>query len=96
MPDIRRGEYVTGFYVRAGFWIDGIQIFTSSGRKSPVYGKPNGGSGYVVCDRQTYSFYSPKPQEKVMLIKFAAVQPYTNTPKGFQYCGGNRVMRRLG
>ncbi|KAK3950219.1 putative peptidase family-domain-containing protein [Pseudoneurospora amorphoporcata] len=46
--DVRRGEYVTGFYVRAGFWIDGIQIFTSSGRKSPIYGKPNGGSGHTL------------------------------------------------
>ncbi|KAI1082596.1 putative peptidase family-domain-containing protein [Whalleya microplaca] len=55
--DIRRGEYITGFFVRSGFWIDGIQVFTSLGRKSPIYGNINGGSphtllpprGYTVC-----------------------------------------------
>jgi hypothetical protein len=43
--DTRRGEYITGFYVRSGLWIDGIAIMTSLGRKSPVYGNANGGSG---------------------------------------------------
>lgn len=41
--DVRRGEYISGFVVRSGFWIDGIQILTSLGRKSPVYGNANGG-----------------------------------------------------
>ena len=36
-----------GFYVRAGLWIDGIEILTSLGRRSGVYGNPKGGSGYV-------------------------------------------------
>lgn len=55
--DIRRGEYITGFNVRSGFWIDAIQVLTSSGRKSPVYGNAHGGDahtllpprGYTVC-----------------------------------------------
>ncbi|KAI1207413.1 putative peptidase family-domain-containing protein [Annulohypoxylon truncatum] len=55
--DIRRGEYITGFFVRSGLWIDGIQILTSFGRKSPIYGNAHGGSphtllpprGYTVC-----------------------------------------------
>lgn len=42
--DRRRGEYISGFIVRAGFWIDGLQILTSLGRKSPMFGNPNGGS----------------------------------------------------
>lgn len=42
--DIRRGEYLTGFVVRAGFWIDGIQLLTSLGRKSAMFGKAHGGS----------------------------------------------------
>lgn len=46
--DIRRGEILLGFYVRAGAWIDGIEILTSLGRKSGVYGNANGGSGYVL------------------------------------------------
>lgn len=40
--DTRRGEVITGFQVRSGFWIDGIAIMTSLGRKSPLYGQPNG------------------------------------------------------
>ncbi|KAI9147857.1 zinc metalloproteinase [Paramyrothecium foliicola] len=45
--DIRRGEYISGFVVRAGFWIDGIQILTSLGRRSPMFGNAHGGSAYV-------------------------------------------------
>ncbi len=45
--DTRRGEYICGFHVLAGFWIDGIQILTSTGRKSEIYGNTQGGSGYV-------------------------------------------------
>lgn len=45
--DTRRGEILLGFYVRAGLWIDGIEILTSLGRKSGIYGNPAGGSGYV-------------------------------------------------
>ncbi|WZH46463.1 putative peptidase family-domain-containing protein [Fusarium acuminatum] len=55
--DVRRGEYISGFVVRSGFWIDGIQILTSLGRKSPIYGNAHGGDshtlipprGYIVC-----------------------------------------------
>lgn len=43
--DTRRGEIIMGFYLRAGLWIDGIQIITSLGRKSEIYGNPTGGSG---------------------------------------------------
>lgn len=45
--DVRRGEYITGFNLRSGFWIDGLQILTSLGRKSPMYGNAHGGSAYV-------------------------------------------------
>ncbi|KAF2716858.1 hypothetical protein K431DRAFT_298285 [Polychaeton citri CBS 116435] len=43
--DTRRGETVIGFYLRAGFWIDGIQILTSTGRRSEIFGNATGGSG---------------------------------------------------
>jgi hypothetical protein len=43
--DTRKGELLLGFSLRAGLWIDGIQILTSLGRKSEWYGNPNGGSG---------------------------------------------------
>ena len=36
-----------GFYVRAGLWIDGLEILTSTGRRSGVFGNANGGSGSV-------------------------------------------------
>ena len=42
--DTRRGEVVVGFHVRAGLWIDGIQILTSLGRRSEFYGNMTGGS----------------------------------------------------
>ncbi|RYP69800.1 hypothetical protein DL771_005909 [Monosporascus sp. 5C6A] len=42
--DIRRGEYITGFSVRSGFWIDAVQVLTSLGRRSPIYGNAHGGS----------------------------------------------------
>lgn len=41
----RRGEVIFGFHVRAGLWIDGIQILTTLGRKSEIYGNATGGSG---------------------------------------------------
>ncbi|KUI59440.1 hypothetical protein VP1G_06683 [Cytospora mali] len=55
--DIRRGEYISGFVVRSGFWIDGIQILTSLGNRSPFFGNKNGGDahtlippyGYTIC-----------------------------------------------
>ena len=43
--DTRRGEILLGFYVRAGLWIDGIEILTSLGRRSGVFGNHAGGSG---------------------------------------------------
>ena len=43
--DIRNAETVIGFYVRAGAWIDGVQILTSTGRRSEIFGNANGGSG---------------------------------------------------
>ena len=46
--DTRRGEILTGFHLRAGLWIDGIEILTSLGRKSGVYGNPTGGSEFVL------------------------------------------------
>jgi len=45
--DIRRGEYITGFNVRAGVWIDAVQVLTSLGRRSPMFGNVHGGSAYV-------------------------------------------------
>ena len=43
--DTKMAETVIGFYLRAGLWIDGIQILTSTGRRSEVFGNATGGSG---------------------------------------------------
>lgn len=53
--DTRRGEYITGFYVRSGFWVDGIAIMTSLGRKSAVFGNPSGGSGHTLIPPRGYT-----------------------------------------
>ena len=43
----KRAETILGFHVRAGAWIDAVQILTSMGRKSEVFGNPTGGSACV-------------------------------------------------
>ncbi|KAL7782268.1 putative peptidase family domain-containing protein [Trichoderma afarasin] len=53
--DIRRGEYLSGFVVRAGFWIDGIQLLTSLGRKSAMFGKAHGGSAHTLIPPRGYT-----------------------------------------
>jgi hypothetical protein len=45
--DVRKGELLMGFSLRAGLWIDGLQILTNLGRKSEWFGNAHGGSGYV-------------------------------------------------
>ncbi|RWA08357.1 hypothetical protein EKO27_g6752 [Xylaria grammica] len=55
--DIRDAEVIIGFAVRAGSWIDAIQIITSTSRKSSIYGNTGGGSlhtllvpnGFRIC-----------------------------------------------
>lgn len=39
------GEYVTGFNVRSGCWVDAIQVLTSYGRVTAVLGSGGGGLG---------------------------------------------------
>lgn len=41
--ELEEGEKIAGFNVRAGQWIDAIQILTSKGRKSGMYGNTSGG-----------------------------------------------------
>ncbi|KXL42945.1 hypothetical protein M433DRAFT_59013 [Acidomyces richmondensis BFW] len=53
--DTRKGEVLLGFYLRAGFWIDGIQILTNTGRKSEVFGNANGGSGHTLIPPRGYN-----------------------------------------
>ena len=43
--DTRKGEILSGFFVRAGVWVDGIEILTTLGRRSGFFGNAAGGSG---------------------------------------------------
>ena len=42
--DIRQGEYLTGFNLRIGAGIEGVQFLTSVGRKSAMFGNRQGGT----------------------------------------------------
>ncbi|KAK0936755.1 hypothetical protein LTR29_011708 [Friedmanniomyces endolithicus] len=53
--DTRRGEMLLGFYLRAGVWVDGVQILTSTGRRSAVFGNAMGGSGHTLIPPRGYS-----------------------------------------
>ncbi|KAK4124173.1 hypothetical protein N657DRAFT_680201 [Parathielavia appendiculata] len=53
--DVRRGEYITGFFVRSSFWIDAIQVLTSLGRKSPLFGNPTGGGPHTIIPPRGYN-----------------------------------------
>lgn len=40
---LENGEYITGFNVRCGAWIDAIQLLTNYGKVSEMFGNKNGG-----------------------------------------------------
>ncbi|KKA28044.1 hypothetical protein TD95_001537 [Thielaviopsis punctulata] len=71
--DIRRGEYISGFLVRSGAFIDGIQIMTSLGRKSEVYGNSNGGSAHVVIPPRGYTIRGVSGSTGAWLDSFAII-----------------------
>lgn len=41
--DTRRGETLLGMAVRCGAWLDGVELFTSTGRRSGHFGSSGGG-----------------------------------------------------
>lgn len=53
--DARRGESISGFNIRSGFWIDAIQVLTNMGRKSEMWGNAGAGSGGAVMPPRGYS-----------------------------------------
>ncbi|PHH87472.1 hypothetical protein CDD83_8839 [Cordyceps sp. RAO-2017] len=53
--DLRRGEYLSGFVVRAGSWVDGLQVMTSLGRKSAMFGNSHGGSAHTLIPPRGYA-----------------------------------------
>lgn len=53
--DTRKGESLLGFCVRSGSYVDGIEIITSFGRRSPLFGNPHGGTRYADTFLNAYS-----------------------------------------
>ncbi|KAF2001012.1 hypothetical protein P154DRAFT_522011 [Amniculicola lignicola CBS 123094] len=53
--DTRKGELLMGFALRAGLWIDGLQILTTLGRKSEWFGNAHGGSGHTLIPPRGYT-----------------------------------------
>ncbi|KAK5159421.1 hypothetical protein LTS14_002563 [Recurvomyces mirabilis] len=75
--DTRRGELILGFYLRAGAWIDGVQILTSTGRRSPVYGNANGGSGSKMSGTTPKRVEDMTPEERLQSLQdFAEEKKY--------------------
>ncbi|KAF3923306.1 hypothetical protein ABW21_db0202723 [Orbilia brochopaga] len=52
--DTRKGESLLGFSVRSGFWIDGCDVLTTLGRRSPFFGNANGGTHYIMIPPRGY------------------------------------------
>ncbi|PVI03292.1 hypothetical protein DM02DRAFT_260831 [Periconia macrospinosa] len=52
--DVRKGEYLMGFGVRSGAWIDALQVLTTMGRKSEWYGNADGGGGHTLIPPRGY------------------------------------------
>lgn len=46
-PDVRRGEYISGFVIKVDEVIEGLQILTSLGRRSPMFGNGHHAQAYV-------------------------------------------------
>ncbi|KAL1303129.1 hypothetical protein AAFC00_006562 [Neodothiora populina] len=44
----RKAEVISGFVIRSGAWIDGIQIVTNTGRRSEFFGNKQGGSQHTI------------------------------------------------
>lgn len=50
---LQMGEYITGFFVRSGAWIDALQVITNT-RRSEIYGNATGGSGHELVPPHGY------------------------------------------
>ncbi|KAH6534498.1 hypothetical protein HBI07_145730 [Parastagonospora nodorum] len=71
--DTRKGELLLGFALRAGLWIDGLQILTSLGRKSEWFGNANGGSGHTLIPPRGYTIGGISGSSAAWLDGFALI-----------------------
>ncbi|KAJ3495065.1 hypothetical protein NLG97_g3658 [Lecanicillium saksenae] len=71
--DLRRGEYLNGFTVKGGMTIYGIQILTSLGRKSRVFGNPYGGSSHTIIPPRGYTICGVSGTQSSHLDSFSAL-----------------------
>ncbi|OAR05887.1 hypothetical protein LLEC1_05431 [Akanthomyces lecanii] len=71
--DLRRGEYLSGFTVKGGSTIHGIQLLTSLGRKSCVFGNPYGGSSHTLIPPRGYTICGVSGTHSSQLDSISAV-----------------------
>ncbi|KKF96769.1 putative zinc metalloproteinase [Ceratocystis platani] len=71
--DVRRGEYISGFLVRSGAYIDAVQIMTSLGRKSGLYGNAHGGSAHCVIPPRGYTIRGVSGSSASWLDSFSVI-----------------------
>ncbi|KAJ6788246.1 hypothetical protein PWT90_08884 [Aphanocladium album] len=71
--DLRRGEYLSGFTVKGGSTIYGIQVLTSLGRKSRVFGNPYAGSSHTIIPPRGYTICGVSGTQSSQLDSFSAL-----------------------
>lgn len=55
----QEGEYLVGFYIRVGAWLDAVQIITNT-RRSPIYGNATGGGEFELYPPAGYELVGIK------------------------------------
>ncbi|TQV98278.1 zinc metalloproteinase [Cordyceps javanica] len=71
--DLRRGEYLSGFTVKGGLTIHGIQLLTSLGRRSRIFGNPYGGSSHTIMAPRGYTICGVSGTHRSQLDSISAV-----------------------
>ncbi|KAM3521394.1 hypothetical protein MY4038_009054 [Beauveria bassiana] len=71
--DLRRGEYLSGFTIKGGSAINGLQVLTSLGRKSRVFGNPYGGSSHTILPPRGYTICGVSGTHRSQLDSISAV-----------------------
>ncbi|ATY64726.1 Mannose-binding lectin [Cordyceps militaris CM01] len=71
--DLRRGEYLSGFTVKGGPRIHGIQLLTSLGHKSRIFGNPYGGSSHTILPPRGYTICGVSGTHRSQLDSISAV-----------------------
>ncbi|VVT56796.1 uncharacterized protein SAPINGB_P005283 [Magnusiomyces paraingens] len=68
----QEGEYLVGFFIRAGAWLDAVQIITNI-RRSPIYGNSQGGGPFELYPPPGYELVGIKAHVESWLKSFSVV-----------------------